>query len=302
MTKDQGPILVFGATGQQGGSVAAALMKAGWRTRALVRDPESPGSTKLRDAGVDIVKGNLDDIASLRNAMAGVHGVFSVQPSSGQGALYGVTDDDEVRYGTAVADAATEAGVAHLVYSSASAAGDQPVGIGYFDSKGRIESHIRSLPITATIVRPVGFMDMLVRPGMGLETGHFVSFAAPDQSVQVIAVEDIGKFVAAIFADRSRFDGVTLEIASDMFVARDIASVFTEAAGRPITYSRLPDQVLAANPFLARMADLMNGGPLAGHADMDALRALNPEMQSFRSWLAGSGREAFQRALGTGGA
>ncbi|MEJ0065109.1 MAG: NmrA/HSCARG family protein [Caulobacteraceae bacterium] len=302
MTKEQGPILVFGATGQQGGSVATALLKAGRQIRALVRDPTSPKSAQLREAGVDLVKGNLDDIESMRAAMAGVHGVFSVQPSSGQGALYGVTDDDEVRYGTAIADAAVEAGVGHLVYSSVSAAGDQPVGIGYFDSKGRIESHIRSLPIAATIVRPVGFMDMLVRPGFGHDTGHFVSFAEPEQSVQVIAVEDIGKFVAAIFADRTRFDGVTLEIASDMFVARDIATFFTEAAGRPISYSRFPEQVLAANPFLARMADLMNGGPLAGRADMDALRAINPEMQSFRSWLAGSGRAAFQRALGAAGA
>ncbi len=46
----------------------------------------------------------------------------------------------------------------------------------------------------------------------------------------------------------------------------------------------------------------MNGGPLAGHADMDLLRALVPDMQSFRSWLVGGGREAFERALGTGGA
>ncbi len=300
MTKQQGPILVFGSTGQQGGSVTTALLSAGWQVRALVRNPASAKSIALAGAGVDLVKGNLDDIASIRAAMAGVHGVFSVQPSSGQGGLYGVTDDDEVRYGTAVADAAVEAGVGHMVYSSASAAGDQPVGIGYFDSKGRIESHIRSLPITATIVRPVGFMNMLVRPGMGLDTGHFVSFAKPDQPVQVIAIEDIGKFVAAIFADKTRFGGVTLEIASDMFVARDIATFFTEAAGRPISYSSFPEQVLAANPFLARMADLMNGGPLAGNADMDALRAINPEMQTFRSWLAGRGRVEFRRALGTG--
>ena len=299
MTKRQDTILVFGATGQQGGSVAAALQKAGWRVRALVRDPASAKADKLRDAGIDIVKGDQDDAPSIRAAMAGAYGVFSIQPSSGQGARYGVTDADEVRYGTAVADAAVATGIAHLVYSSASAAGDKPVGIGYFDSKGRIEAHIRSLPITATIVRPVGFMDMLVRPGLGIDTGHFMSFAEPDQAIQVIAVEDIGKFVAAAFADRARFGGVTLEIASDMFVAREIADFFTEAAGRPITYSRFPDQILAANRFLARMAELMNGGPLAGHADMDALRAINPDMVSFRSWLAGSGREAFRQALGT---
>jgi len=300
MTSKRGPILVFGATGQQGGSVTAALLKAGWRTRALVRDPTSPKCADLREAGVEIVKGSFDDPESLRDSMAGAHGVFSVQPSSGQGVLYGVTDDDEVRYGSIVADCAVEAGVSHLVYSSASAVGDQPVGVGYYDSKARIESYVRSLPISATIVRPVVFMDMLVRPGSGLDSGHYVSFAEPDQPIQVIAVADIGKFVAAIFSDHRRFDGATLEIASDMFAARDIALFFTEAAGRTFTYSRFPDQILAANPFLARMAALMNGGPLSGYADMAAMRTINPDIQSFRSWLAADGRAAFQRAIGAG--
>lgn len=302
MTNRQGPILVFGATGQQGGSVAAALLRAGWQVRVLVRDPNSAKAAALRAAGAALVKGDLDDADSLRAAMAGAYGVFSVQPSSGQGALYGVTDDDEVRYGAAVADAAVAAGVAHLVYSSASAAADHPVGIGHFDSKARIEAHIRALPIAATIVRPVVFMNMLVRPGFGLDTGHFVWLAQPDRAIQVIAVEDIGEFVAAIFADRARFSGVTLEIASDMFAAGDLAKFFSEAAARPITYTPFPNEVLAANPFLKRMADLLNDGALSGRADMAALRAFHPGMQSFRSWLAGEGRADFQLALRPKGA
>lgn len=299
MTSKQGPILVFGATGQQGGSVAAALIAAGWTVRALVRDPASAKAAKLGEAGVQLVQGDLGNAASICAAMAGVYGVFSVQPSSGQGALYNVSDEDEVRYGKAVADAAVAARVEHLVYSSASGAGEKPIGLGHFDTKGQIETYIRSLPIAATIVRPVGFMDMLVMPGFGLDTGHFMSFAEPKQTVQVIAVEDIGKFVAAIFSDKQRFGGTTLEIASDTIVAGEIATYFSEAAGRPISYSRFPDEALAGNPFLKRLVELMTDGTLAGRADTEVLRAINPNMQSFRSWLAGSGREAFQRALGT---
>jgi len=36
-------------------------------------------------------------------------------------------------------------------------------------------------------------------------------------------------------------------------------------------------------------------------ADIDALRGINPELLTFRSWLAGAGREPFGQALGTGG-
>lgn len=42
-----------------------------------------------------------------------------------------------------------------------------------FDSKLGIEQHVRRLPITPTTVRPAAFMDMLVMPGFGLETGQF---------------------------------------------------------------------------------------------------------------------------------
>jgi uncharacterized protein YbjT (DUF2867 family) len=163
-------ILVFGATGQQGGSVATALLKAGWKVRALVRDVAASKSVALAEAGVDVVRGDFDDAASIRAAMQGVDGVFSMQPSSPGGT---VSDEDEVRFGIAIADVAAEAGVGHLVYSSGGAVRETPSGLGHFDSKARIEAHIRTLPIAATIIRPVAFMEILVMPGFGLDQGQF---------------------------------------------------------------------------------------------------------------------------------
>ena len=174
--------------------------------------------------------------------------------------------------------------------------------MGHFDSKARVEAHIRTLPITATIVRPATFMDMLVMSGFGLDEGRFTFFVKPDQAIQLLAVEDIGKFVAAIFADPARFGGQTFEIASDVVTGRDLEALFTAAAGHPITYARFSDDVLAANPFLGKLTTLLDEGRVAGHADLGALRAVNPEMQSFRSWLGGSGRKRFEKALGTAGA
>jgi uncharacterized protein YbjT (DUF2867 family) len=293
------PILVFGATGQQGGSVAKALLAAGWPVRAMVRDPASPKAAALRESGIELVHGDLNDPDSVRAATAGVYGVFSVQTSSPSGQI---SDEDEVRYGITVADAAADGGVAHLVYSSGAGVGDTPTGVGHYDSKMRIEAHLRTLPIKATVVRPVTFMELLVMRGLGLDEGRFSFFARRDQTVQVLAVRDIGKFVAAIFADRARFAGTTLEIASDSVTGRDLEAAFTEAAGRPIPYARIPDEVLEANPFLGKLAALVDDGRLAGNADIGLLREINPGVLTLRSWLAGPGREAFQRALGTGGA
>ncbi|WP_420142106.1 NmrA/HSCARG family protein [Sphingomonas sp.] len=301
MSGDTPPILVFGATGHQGGSVADALLKAGASVRALVRDPASAKATALAERGVELVRGDMADPASLRPAMIGARGVFSVQTSSPGGEI---TDADEVRYGVSIADLAVEAGVRHLVYSSTcsiSGAEGAPTGMGHFDSKRAIENHVRTLPLTWTIVRPVTFMDMLTMPGFGLNEGRFSFFPCPDQAMQFIAVEDIGKFVAPIFADADRFGGQTLEIAGDALTGAQIGEAFSRAAGRPIAYSRFPDALLASNPFLGGLAALLDAGPLAGHANLDALRAINPEMQSFDTWLAGSGRDAFERALGVSG-
>lgn len=298
MTENKLPILVFGATGQQGGSVASALMMANWPVRALVRNPNSPNAVALHQAGADLFVGTFDDTETIRAAMSGVHGVFSVQPSSPGGE---VSDQDEVRYGISVANLATEAGVRHLVYSSSGASGDKPTGLGHFDSKTSIETHIRTLPITATIIRPAVFMEMMMMPGFGLDEGRFTFFMRPDQSVQVLAVEDIGKIVAAIFADEARFGGQAFEIAGDAVTGSELQVELTAAAGRPIAYERFSNDVLAANPFLGKLATLLDKGPLAGHADLAAMREINPEMMSFRSWLAQSGRAAFEKALGTAG-
>lgn len=215
--------------------------------------------------------------------------------------MYGVSDEDEVRYGTEIANLAVESGVQHLVYSSTSAVGDEPTGMGHFDSKARIEAHIRALPITATVIRPAAFMEMLLMPGFGLDQGRFNFFVRPNQTMQLVAVQDIGRIVAAIFGDAARFGGATIELASDTITGRDLGSLFTEAAGRPITYARFPDDVLAASPFLRRLTDLADAGRLTGNADLEALREINPGLLSFRSWLAGGGRKAFLEALGKSG-
>ena len=106
MVDTDGIILVFGATGQQGGSVATALRNAGRSVRAFVRDPAGPAAQALSSAGCQLAQGDLADGASIDAAMADVYGVFSVQPSSGQGDAYSITDDDEIAYASAVADSA----------------------------------------------------------------------------------------------------------------------------------------------------------------------------------------------------
>lgn len=295
-------VLVFGATGQQGGAVAHALRSRGWRVRALVRDPGAAKAQALAAQGIEPVRGDLADRPSLEAAMAGAHGVFSVQPSSGQGPAHGVTDADEIRYGKAVADIAAGGGVRHLVYSSANAAGPTKTGIGHFDSKSEVEAHIRGLPIpTSTVIRPSAFMELLALPGMGLDHGTFTFFMRPNQPMQFIAVADIGRIAAAIFTDPAAFQSRTVEIAGDAVTGAELAAKLSQAAGRPIAYARFPDSLLGQNAFLGGLARLVDEGRLAGRADIAALRQQFPGLLTMDEWLAGPGRPALLAAVQAGG-
>ncbi len=89
-------IFVFGAKGQHGGSLENALRSRGWQVKALVRGPNSKKSEAIAAQGIELVRGDLTDVQSIQAAMVGVYGVFSVQPSSGQGAASSVTDEDEI--------------------------------------------------------------------------------------------------------------------------------------------------------------------------------------------------------------
>ncbi|WP_207389737.1 NmrA/HSCARG family protein [Stutzerimonas kirkiae] len=284
------PILVFGATGRQGGSVAKALLKVHWPVRAFVQDPSEPVSIALQDAGAELVHGSLEDAHAIASSMKDAHGVFSVMPAN-------LSAEDEVRYGTRVADLAVKSRVDHFIYSSGASAGDEPTGVPRFDAKPRIEAYIRELPLTATIIRPMIFMEMLVRPGFGLDEGRLVSLIHRNHSIQLTAVQDIGKIVTAMFVDKARFAGKTLKIASDRVTGRELEAVFSEAAGLPISYFRFPDEVLSSNADLAHMASSLQDGPLSERVDLDLMREINPELVSLRTWLMGVGREKLEEAL-----
>ena len=290
-------ILVFGATGQQGGSVANALQSEGWQVKALVRDPNTDKANALADQGIELVRGNLADTQSMQTAMKGAYGVFSVQPSSGQGAASGVTDADEIRYGKVIADIAVANGVHHLVYSSANAVGPTKTGMGHFDTKSEIEAYVRGLNILSTIIRPSAFMEILTLPGMGLDKGEFAFFMRPDQSMQFIAVEDIGKIVAGIFADPAKFGSQTIEIAGDTVTGTELAKKLSQTAEHPIAYHRFPDSLLEENAFLDGLAKLIDQGRLAGNADIASLQTEFPGLLTMDEWLTGAGRPALLAAI-----
>ncbi len=76
---DKKLIVVVGATGNQGGSVARRFLKdTRFNVRGLTRDPLSTASKVLAEQGVEIVKADLHDVESLKSAFKGANVIFSV--------------------------------------------------------------------------------------------------------------------------------------------------------------------------------------------------------------------------------
>src|SRR5260370_29620608 len=226
-------ILITGVTGNQGGAVAQALKGAGFHLRGLTRKPNSERAAALARHSVDIVKGDLDDEATLRRALDGAWGVFGVQNAGEAGA------EREEAQGKRLATLAREAGVEHYVYTSVGSA-HKRTGIAHFDSKWRIEETVRGLRFPShVILRPVFFMENLLAP-FSLQGSTLAWALGPGTKLQMIAVDDIGWFGARAFTDAGALNRRESELSGDVRTMPEAAEILTEAPGRAIAFAPTP--------------------------------------------------------------
>jgi uncharacterized protein YbjT (DUF2867 family) len=271
-------ILVTGATGHQGGAALRHLSEGGFSCRALTRDPESPKARSLVGRGIELARGDMEDTASLSRAMDGVDGVYGVQNAHESGV------EAEIRQGTNLIDAAKRSRIELFVYSSVGAA-ERRTGIPHFDSKFRIEEHLRGTGMRYTILRPVFFMENWLGMRAGIEGGALSLPLDPATRLQMIAVDDIGGMVAAAFAHPGKWQGRAVEIAGDELSMTELAEVLGRAAGREVEYRQMPWDKFEAQAG-REMTTMWRWFQDVGYsADIGAVRQEYPRLTSFDRWL-----------------
>ena len=275
-------VLVTGGTGSQGGATVTHLLAAKKvRVRVLTRNLESPKAKSLAARGVELVKGDFEDAASLRTALAGVSAAFSVQQWTEKGG----TAAEEVN-GKRIADAVKASGSPHLVYSSAEGV-ERKSGLGHYESKWAIEQHMRDLKLPATILRPVGFMDAFGVPAMqrGMFLGMFKANFGVSRRIQFVATYDIGWFAARALEDPECYAGRVIPLAGDELSVGDIIRTFKTVTGHKPWVAPIPTFV-AKMMMPKEFADMFRWIREKGFkADIAEVRQEYPQLLTFAGWV-----------------
>ncbi|KAJ5805264.1 hypothetical protein N7474_011151 [Penicillium riverlandense] len=246
-------LVVFGATGNQGGSVVDRVINDPvlaneYRVRAVTRNTSSPAAQALQQTGkVDVVQGDAEDALSLKRVLKGSHTVFFLTMTIYDERL----EERELSQGKAIADEALAAGAEYLIFSTLShitrvSGGKYDKG-RHFDCKAEVEDYIRTLPIKSAFFAPGSFMQnfsTIMKPHpVGDGTYALSNIIAPTAKLPLINIEETGKYVAAILANPDSFEGKVIAGATRLYTMEEIAHLMSKSSGKKVVYNQLPEAV-----------------------------------------------------------
>jgi uncharacterized protein YbjT (DUF2867 family) len=216
-------ILLTGATGKTGSETAKALAARGVRARALVRSAGKAAA--LREAGLEIVVGDVADPASVEPALAGVDRLLVLLPNSQQ----------QLELERRLVDLAKKAGVRHVVKMSsmeATADARTPIPQAHWQS----EEHIRRSGLAWTMIKPNFFMQNLLASARSISENGSFSWPMGDGRTAMADVRDIGAVTAEVLAGAGH-EGMSYEITGpELLTFHQVAERFSEVLGTKITY------------------------------------------------------------------
>jgi NAD(P)H dehydrogenase (quinone) len=217
-------ILVTGATGKTGSVVAAELLKAGYRVRAMVRR-EDGRSARLQAQGAEIAVADMSDVERVADALTDVQRAYYCPPF----------DPYMIQGAVAFAVAAKEARLEHIVGLTQWLS--SPSHPALMTRQHWLVDRLFSMTpgVAHTIVRPGFFADAyLVLTGFAAHLGAFPWIFGDSRNAPP-SNEDIARVAVAALMDPARHAGKSYRpTGPELLGAKDMANAIGRSVGRSV--------------------------------------------------------------------
>ncbi|KAI7369229.1 hypothetical protein KC354_g2092 [Hortaea werneckii] len=246
-------IAVVGSTGQQGGAVVYALLKAnGWKVRGITRNTSSQKAKGLAAQGVDMVAGDIDDTKSL--GVQAIFGVTNFWEHLGQGLDADAAGEKEAEQAFNIASAASQIStLEHYLFSTLPKARELSKGqrpVPHMDHKAGVDDRIRKeLPNLAakTTFVWLGWYAAnmasfpLVRPfELPLSGGNWIWIQpSPADACLPICGDvkvNLGTYVRAALDHPEKSLGKYVNVRTDRMTFTEILKLWSSATGKHAQY------------------------------------------------------------------
>lgn len=303
-------ITVVGALSKQGRSVVRSLLESQrYRVRGLTRCVSSPEAKELTNLGAELVQVPLlpGHKTQFIEAFDGANGVFMITPGITPDAPLALTHEREL--GQEIADAAVDAGVQYLVFSSLENVEKVTEGkkwVPHFTDKARVEEYIRTLPIKSSFIYMGFFYTNLMEyypPHQEGDTLIFPIYLPEDFCAPFVdPLTATGPAVLEIFDNQDKYAGCSLPIIGEILSSREMVETFTRVTGikaqyRPaITLKELLHHFPSYSGMDGLTAEIVGMAEYAFeygyyHKDRDLLwsRKINPQTLTWEQFLRTTG-------------
>ena len=261
-------ILVVGATSRVGMQAIPMLLAKGYTVRAMTRTPEK--LTALAQMGVEVVKGDLRDPASLTRACEGVDQVLASAHGLNPGeASNNPRTVDEVGHHSLI-DAAKAAGVTHFIFISI--LGVTPSSqMDLFRIKYATEQYLIASGMGYTILRAAAFMEfwaaMVGEPI--LKTGKATIFGGGNNPINFVSALDVAKFVEIALEDPRTRNQIIDVGGPENLSFNQVAALFAKIKGGPVQIRHVPLPVMRVVRVLSKPFNPMLSVQISGGIVMD---------------------------------
>lgn len=300
-------IAVTGATGAQGGGLIRAILAnpaAGFSARAITRNPASDAARSLASQGVDVVRADLDDEASLAQAFAGAHGAFCVTNFWEH-----FSPEREKSQAANLARAARSAGIGHAIWSTLEDVRSYvPVSdsriptlmgrykVPHMDAKGEANEFFRQAGVPTTYLYTSFYWDNMISFGMGpaRDANGTLAITLPlaDAKLPSIASGDIGACAFGIFREGDAWIGRSVGVAGEHMTGAQLACELTSALGEEVRYTAVSPAAYRAFGFpgadeLANMFQFNTefAAEYCSARSVATSRKLNPSLTTLGRWV-----------------